>query len=246
MTSHIAAKKIKQLQQKKFRKETGKFIVEGVKNVQELLSSDYRVEHVYATKEFATTHAKLLAAKDIRPQIVEASELAAFGTLEHNDGALAVAIQKSAALPKSFSGITLVLDDIRDPGNLGTMIRIADWYGVTSIVLSPSCVDWYNPKVIAATMGSFTRVAGYYTELPAFLKSVKMPIIGTFLGGASAHTFAFPKDGMLVIGSESHGISREVEKSVTDKVTIPSFGGGAESLNAAVACAVMLDRWKGS
>jgi TrmH family RNA methyltransferase len=248
MTNHMSAKLIKSLRDKKGRKESGKFIVEGVKNVVELLKSDYKIDSVYSTKDFADAHQKLisdLAKKNVRAQIVDASELDAFGTLERNDGALAIAVQKSSVLPTELLGITLALDDIRDPGNLGTLIRIADWYGIKNIICSPSCVDWHNPKVIAASMGSFTRVTGYYAELPGVLKASKLPVLGAFLDGKSVHKFPFPKNGILVVGSESHGISREVEKFVTEKVTIPSFGG-AESLNAAVAGGIILDRWKGS
>lgn len=243
MTSHLSAKRIKSLHQKKGRKESGKFLIEGAKNVAELLASDYAIDNLYATKDFAEAYAEPVKKKNIRMQIVDASELNAMGTLEHNDGALAVATQKATVLPKDLPGITLALDDIRDPGNLGTLIRIADWYGIRTILLSPSCVDWYNPKVIAASMGSFTRVNGHYAELPAILKSSKLPVLGAFLNGKSVHTMPFPKNGILVIGSESHGISREVEKVVTEKITIPAFGG-AESLNAAVAGGIILDRWK--
>ncbi len=243
MTSPHAAKLIKSLREKKHRQETKKFLVEGTKNVLELLRSDYAVEHLYATKEFIMAHTKLLEAKGVTPQSVDASELKAFGTLEHNDGALAIVKQKESALPKEIEDIVLVLDDIRDPGNLGTLIRIADWYGVKQVVCSSSCVEWYNPKVIAATMGSFTRVSGHYVDLAAYLKKQKAPVIGGFLDGKSVHSFSFPKTGILVIGSESHGISKEIEKLVTERVTIPRFGG-AESLNAAVAGAIILDRWK--
>lgn len=243
MTSHMAAKMIKSLHQKKGRRDAGKFLVEGTKNVAELLASDYTIDSLYATKEFKQEFASLLAKKNISTHVVDAAELTAYGTLEHNDGALAVALQQAPKAPTATSGVILVLDDIRDPGNLGTLIRIADWYGIKDIVCSVSCVDWYNPKVISATMGSFTRVNGYYTELPAFLKQQKTPVLGAFLDGTSAHTFSFPKDGILVIGSESHGISSEVARFVTQKITIPSFGG-AESLNAAVAGSILLDRWK--
>ena len=247
MTNPMSSKIIKSLHQKKYRQETKKFLVEGSKNVAELLRSDYKVDNVYVTTLFKKEYAELLVTrKDARIQLVEASELKAFGTLEHNDGALAIAIQKEQHIPKDDQGIILALDDIRDPGNLGTLIRIADWYGIKNIVCSASCVDWYNPKVINASMGSFTRVAGYYTDLPIFLRAQKKAAkLGAFLTGSSAHTFAFPASGILVVGSESHGISKEVEKCITEKITIPSFGGGAESLNAAVAGAIILDRWRG-
>ncbi len=246
MTNPMSTKIIKALHQKKYRQETHKFLVEGSKNVAELLRSDYAVDNVYCTADFKNSHEELLdSKKNLRIQIVDAAELKAFGTLEHNDGALAIAIQKEEKSPKS-EGVILALDNIRDPGNLGTLIRIADWYGIKHIVCSPECVDWYNPKVIAASMGSFTRVECFYTELPAYLRAQKVPVLGAFLDGKSVHSFAFPKSGILVVGSESHGISKEAAKCVTEKVTIPSFGGGAESLNAAVAGAIILDRWKGS
>lgn len=244
MTNHIAAKVIKSLHQKKYRQETKKFLVEGEKNVVELIESDFKVEIVYITEEFKKAHPRLLAGKDFRIQMVAADELSALGTLEHNNTALAIAFQKAPGALKT-EGIILALDDIRDPGNLGTLIRIADWYGITQIVCSNSSVDWYNPKVISATMGSFTRVTGFYTDLAAYLSKTKVPILGAFLEGSSVHTFKFPKTGVLVVGSESHGISKEVTKKITEKITIPRFGK-AESLNAGVAGAIILDRWKGS
>lgn len=243
MTNHIAAKVIKSLHQKKYRQETKKFLVEGEKNVVELIKSDFKIEIVYITEEFKKNNPRLLAGKEFRIQMVAAEELTALGTLEHNKGALAIAFQKPLGA-LSTEGIILALDDIRDPGNLGTLIRIADWYGIKQIILSNSSVDWYNPKVVSATMGSFTRVSGFYTDLAAYLSKTKLPIVGAFLEGSSVHTYKFPKSGILVIGSESHGISKEVMKKVTEKVTIPRFGE-AESLNAGVAGAIILDRWKG-
>ncbi len=243
MTSPNAVKLIKSLREKKYRQETKKFLVEGTKSVMELIASDYPVESVYATKDFIANNQKLLDKKNIKAQAVDSAELKAFGTLEHNDGALAIAHQKVSILPSKIEGIVLALDDIRDPGNLGTLIRIADWYGITDIICSGTCVDWYNPKVVASSMGSFTRVRGHYTDLPSYLKKQDAPVLGAFLGGTSVHTYAFPKNGILVIGSESHGISAQVEKLTTEKITIPRFGE-AESLNAAIAGAIILDRWK--
>lgn len=242
----MSSKIIKSLHQKKYRQETKKFLVEGNKNVAELLRSNFKIENLYITEGFKKAYAELLLTTKARVQIVDASELNAFGTLEHNDGALAIAIQNEQQKPKGDVGIILALDDIRDPGNLGTLIRIADWYGIKQIVCSATCVDWYNPKVIAASMGSFTRVEGFYTDLPSFLRTQKVPKLGAFLEGSSVHTFKFPKTGILIVGSESHGISKEVAKCVTEKITIPSFGGNAESLNAAVAGAIILDRWRGN
>lgn len=246
MTNHIAAKLIKSLREKKHRTLTKKFLVEGDKNVAELLESSFEIETIYAAPDFYSKYKAKAAARNVRMQQVDASELSAMGTLERNDAALAIAWQPKEALPKpSMTGITIALDDIRDPGNLGTLIRIADWYGVTDILCSATCVDWYNPKVINATMGSFTRVRGHYVDLPSYLKKQKVPLLGAFLDGTSAHQYTFPENGVLVIGSESHGISRDVAKVIQNRITIPKFGK-AESLNAAVAGAILLDRWKGS
>ncbi len=241
----MSGKIIRSLQQKKYRTETKKFLVEGGKSVVELLGSDYKIENIYATTEFRERHRDLIAKNNVRVQTVEAAELAAFGTLEHNAEALAIAAQKEPIKPACNTGVTLALDDIRDPGNLGALIRIADWYGIKDIICSETCVDWHNPKVIAASMGSFTRVNGYYGDLAQLLRSVKAPKLGAFLDGKSTHEYAFPKNGILVIGSESHGIQKDVAREITERITIPAFGK-AESLNAAIAGAVILDRWAGS
>lgn len=243
MTNHIASKMIKSLREKKYRTETKKFLVEGEKNVLELFGSDFKIEYVYATRDFIDNNSNEIP-QDIKIQIVTDDELKSLGTLEHNDTALAVVFQKKAESPNLDKCVTLVLDDIRDPGNLGTLIRIADWYGIKNIICSTSCVDWYNPKVISATMGSFTRVNVYYTELSEFLLKQKMPVIGGFLEGKSVYDYSFPDSGFLVIGSESHGISKDVKKCIREKVTIPKIGF-AESLNAAVSGAIILDRWLG-
>lgn len=234
---------IKSLREKKHRNDSKKFLVEGEKNVLELFESDFKIEYVYATKDFIEDNSKKIP-KNLRIQMVTDDELKALGTLEHNTGALAVVFQKKIEAPNTDGGVTLVLDEIRDPGNLGTLIRIADWYGVNNIICSPSCVDWYNPKVISASMGSFTRVNGFYTELPGFLSKQKSIVVGGFLEGKSIYEYKFPESGFLVIGSESHGISKEVRKYIGEKVTIPRIGR-AESLNAAVSGAIILDRWIG-
>jgi RNA methyltransferase, TrmH family len=141
----------------------------------------------------------------------------------------------------------LVLDDIRDPGNLGTILRIADWYGIKKVICSENTVDFYNPKVISASMGSFTRIKIYYSEISKYIenidKKVNIEIIGTFLNSENVHRFDFPTSGYIVLGNESNGISTEVEKYITKKITIPRFGH-AESLNVGIATAVVLDNLK--
>jgi TrmH family RNA methyltransferase len=133
-----------------------------------------------------------------------------------------------------------MLDDVRDPGNLGTIIRTADWYGVTTIIASEETADTYNAKVIQSSMGSFTRVHMYYTNLENYLRQTTLPVLGAFLDGENVHSCAFGEGGILVIGNEANGISPAVENFVTQRITIPRIGG-AESLNAAIATAVILD-----
>jgi TrmH family RNA methyltransferase len=137
------------------------------------------------------------------------------------------------------------LDDIRDPGNLGTIIRTADWYGIGKVVASPETADFYNPKVISATMGSFTRTEIYYTELTDFLSKAKHPVYGAYLEGQNVHEVEFQPAGLILIGSESHGIAPGLRKFVSTEVTIPRFGK-AESLNAAIATAVICDNLRRS
>jgi TrmH family RNA methyltransferase len=150
-------------------------------------------------------------------------------------------INKSPEIKKNE--VVIVLDEIKDPGNLGTIIRIADWYGIDNIVASKNTVDFYNPKVITATKGSFTRVNMFYTDLNDFLSKTKLPILGAFLNGENIHETKFPVSGILVMGNESNGVSKEIEILITKKITIPAYGK-AESLNVAIATAIILDNWK--
>ncbi|MBU1823285.1 MAG: RNA methyltransferase, partial [Bacteroidetes bacterium] len=172
------------------------------------------------------------------------SEMERLGAFQSNDSCLAVAKTKdSVFLCAQVGEYALMLDDIRDPGNLGTILRIADWYGFTKIICSPNTTDFYNPKVIAASKGSFTRVQTYYTDLPDFIRqhSAGLPLIGALLDGNSLYGFSFPgRGGYIVMGNESQGIGPEVEQLITHRVTIPRFGG-AESLNVGIATAILCD-----
>ena len=207
--------------------------------MQEVLASDYSVALLCGTEAFlqGCRHA------DRAREVVETSEkqLSALGSVETNNAALAVVRMKPATEPRITSDtFSLVLDDIRDPGNLGTIIRTADWYGMRQVVASEETADVYSPKVINATMGSFLRVSVHYVALEKFLSTVKVPVFGTFLDGEDIHRVPFGKGGLLIIGNESRGISPGVARLVTKKVTIPRYGQ-AESLNASVATAVLLD-----
>jgi len=241
MISKAWQTRLRALQQKKYRQEQGLFFVEGAKNTMELLHSDFEIEVVFATESFYKENEPWLAGQRFRCEEASSDDLVRAGTFASNKAALAVAKTKNCpefiAQPHEW---VLVLDDLRDPGNLGTLLRVADWYGLTKVICSETTADFYNPKVLMASMGSFARMQVWYQSLPDFLSQTDRPIVGTFLGGETLHGFAFPAGGFLVIGNESNGISAEVEAVVTQKITIPRFGG-AESLNAGVAAAVVLD-----
>lgn len=236
MISKVKAKFIKSLQVKKYRKQEQSFVVEGRKGVEELLRSDFVTTMVCATKEFIRAH-------DLDGiEVVEAtsSELESLGSVETNDSVLAIARTKDNIRPSiGASEYALVLDDIRDPGNLGTIIRTADWYGIRNIIASEETADFYNPKVIRSTMGSFCRVKVFYTSLTEFLKDQRN-VYGTFLDGKDVHQIQFAPNGLIVIGNESNGISEGIAKYITQKITIPRFGS-AESLNASIATGIILD-----
>ncbi len=241
MVSKAKIKYLKSLQVKKYRKQEQSFVVEGAKSVKELLDSTFETVWVASTENFLQTHAQLLSSKKVEFVQVTEAELAQLGLFQTNDAAIAVARMKENALPKWREEFGLVLDDLRDPGNLGTIIRTADWYGIKNIVASEETADFYNPKTISASMGSFCRVTIFYTNLNEFLAQNKLPVYGAFMNGSDVHQTDFGKSGLLVIGNESNGISEEVGKFVDHRITIPRIGG-AESLNAGVATGIILDR----
>jgi RNA methyltransferase, TrmH family len=237
MLSKAKIKFIKSLQIKKYRKQEQSFIVEGAKSVRELLKSEFEVTTLVATSEFLST---IKTKEGLEVIEVGEKELQGLGEFQTNDAALAVArIRANDALTLEGSEFALVLDDIRDPGNLGTIIRTADWFGVRKIIASGETADFYNPKVISATMGSFTRVKIFYTGLVDYLKNVDQPIFGTYLSGDNITKVDFGESGFILIGNESKGVHPDLEKLVTRKVTIPKLGD-AESLNAAIATAIIL------
>jgi TrmH family RNA methyltransferase len=240
MISKAQIKWVKSLQLKKYRQEEQCFMVQGVKGVTELLHSDFIVELVTGTEPTLAQVSK----RSKRPvNCVETTEkdLEAMGSFQSNDSILAVARMKENQVPKPISNeYYLVLDDIRDPGNLGTIIRTADWFGIKHIVASEHTADFYNPKVISATMGSFCRVRVSYANLIYYLSDCEVPTYGAFLSGTNVHDEKFPKGGLLIIGNESNGISPSVEQHVHHRISIPGFGK-AESLNAAIATGIILD-----
>lgn len=240
MISKAKSKFIKSLQIKKYRKQEQCFVVEGRKSVAELIGSDYETILLLGTREFLSG---LPPVPRVRTEVweVESSDLEGLGEFQSNDGALAVARMKPGErkTPQGDEWL-LAVDDIRDPGNLGTIIRTADWYGIRNIAASEQTAELYNPKVIHASMGSFLRVNLFYTSLPGYLEQVQVPVAGAFLDGEDIHNVNFTSGGILVIGNESHGISDAVAPWVEKRVTIPRYGQ-AESLNAGIATAVILD-----
>lgn len=243
MLSKNTVKFIKSLHQKKYRSETGKFFVEGEKSVLEVLDSDYSVDLLLMTEAFEGKHPTICKAfKGERIQVTQ-NQLEQVGQYQSNDSALAIVTMRENLSFKPEEELILALDDVRDPGNLGTIIRVADWYGINKLVFSPQTAEFYNPKVIQATMGSFTRVQFFYEDLGKVFQRWQLPIYGAFLDGVNIHQMKKPAPGVLLMGNEAKGISPEIEKWVTQKVTIPGFGN-AESLNVAIATAILCDNFK--
>lgn len=231
---------IRSLHQKKFREKHREFIVEGPKLVDELLKSRFEVKMIYAVSgEKERLESKV---RGIEINGISQAELSRMSTLKTPNGVLAIAGMpelnaKDFAMPDDF---VIVLDGISDPGNLGTIIRTADWFGIRTLVCSPDTVEVFNPKVVQATMGSVFRCRVFYTDVHTFFSGMNpgVTVYGTFLEGSNIYTENFASSGILVIGSESHGIRPDVEKFITRKMHIPSLSGGAESLNASVAAAI--------
>ncbi|MCS6935385.1 MAG: RNA methyltransferase [Chitinophagales bacterium] len=226
---------IRSLHQKKFRQRYGKFLVEGVKNVQELLNSHFNIDTIYYTSAY-----RVSLPVNIRAVEISEEELKKISTQTTPDKVLAIAHIPLQDLrlppPDKYS---LLLDGINDPGNLGTIIRICDWFGWRQLYLSPHCADVYNPKTVAAAKGSLFRVEVHHVSLPELIRKCNMPVYGAVMRGNNIYHEPFAKGGLVVIGSESHGISEEVATLLTHKITIPG-SGTADSLNAAVAAGILV------
>ena len=232
MISKNQIKFIRQLEQKKHRQREGLFVAEGPKVVGDLLAVGFRPVHVFATSAWnppSTVSSQL--------QQVTADELCKLSFLQHPQQVLATFPLPSPFTPHP-SPLTLVLDGVQDPGNLGTIIRIADWFGISQIVCSPGTADAWSPKVVQATMGSIARVNIVYTDLKEYLSAATLPVYGTLLDGENIYEEDLPREAIIVMGNEGSGISPEVRQLVTCKLLIPRFRQGAESLNVAIATAI--------
>ena len=241
MVSKNQIKLITGLQQKKFRQAHELFFAEGIKVIRELLQSDFELEHLYETE------ALFPEVSPSKKTSIGESELKKISALHTPNNCLAV-FKIPKQKPIIETGLIVALDDVRDPGNLGTIMRLCDWFGVAQLVCSPETVDIYNPKVIQATMGSISRVAVHYMELKPFLEKTQLPIFGTFMDGKNIYTEKLPKDGIIIMGNEANGISSAIEKIANNRIAIPRFGKlqQTESLNVATATAIILSEFRRS
>ena len=239
MVSKNQIKLITSLQHKKFRNELQLFIAEGVKVIQELLVSNFELEHLYVTDaifEKVTVSQKSFIKEDDMKRISALSSPSS-----------CLALFKIPAETKiRDNGLIVALDTIRDPGNLGTIIRLCDWFGVKQLLCSQDTVDVYNPKVIQATMGSITRVNVNYVDLNKYILESSLPVFGTFMDGATLYKVSLPKEAILILGNEANGISATLEKSIKNRIAIPRFGDlqQTESLNVATATAIFLSEFR--
>lgn len=237
MVSKSELKFIRSLKIKKYRTGEKRFLVEGEKNVLELLASDFQIDKLLVSEQFLEKHRNVLGQTEF--SVVSSKILADVSTLVTNDQVLAVAKMKIFSINELDAHQLIVgLDGINDPGNLGTIIRTMDWFGFSQLVCSEDTVDFYNPKVVNATMGSFTRVKVVQTDLPAFLKKFEGAKMGADMKGTPLHIWQPVLPLMLIMGSESHGLRPEVSALLNARVTIPKFGS-AESLNVGIATGIL-------
>jgi TrmH family RNA methyltransferase len=242
MLSKNFIKHIKALSLKKKRIEEGLFIVEGTKSVIELLRSKITVKTLIATSDwYEHNYSQLQLIEELDMQEATEAEMHKLSNFATASPIIAVAhIPDYGNPPAAHNLFAIALDTLQDPGNLGTIIRIADWYGIDTVVTTTQSVEWHNPKCIQSTMGSFTRVAVYRTDLETYLAQQQVPIIGAMMKGQPHYQLQLPSSGVLLIGNEGHGISQELQQYISMPLSIPAVGG-AESLNAAIATAILCD-----
>lgn len=240
MLSKNQVKLIQKLHQKKYRNELNLFIVEGKKSINEFLQAGYTPQLLIATEAFTASVPQHL----ITP--VSKDELRKVSTLQNPDEGLAV-FQQPKHKGILQEGVIVALDNVQDPGNLGTIIRLCDWFGVETLLCNTQTVDCYNPKVVQASMGSLTRVAVHYLDLAAFLTTTALPVYTMDLEGENLYTATFPKDCIVILGNEANGISAEVRALSNEVITIPRFSKHqcTESLNVAMAGAIILSEVMG-
>lgn len=242
MLSKSNIKRITGLHQKKYRQREGLFVAEGIKVINELLQSSFQLEAIYAidinSLHLSNSHMTVF-------QEITSAELKKISFLKTPQTALAL-FKIPREVSTQHNGLTVVLDDVRDPGNLGTIIRLCDWFGVSSLICSMQTVDCFNPKVVQATMGSLSRISIIYTDLEEYLKKEQRSIYGTFMDGENIYKSTLPEEAVVVMGNEANGISEKITQFVSHKIAIPRFGQiqETESLNVATATAICLSEFK--
>lgn len=233
---------VRSLSDKRSRQESGLFVAEGRKIIEELVASDFVVTKVYTTLNTLTISG--MECEQVSPK-----EMERLSHLKTPTDYLALARipRREIDFDTLNRGLVLALDDVQDPGNVGTIIRIADWFGVKEIICSPSTADCFNPKVVQATMGALLRVKMHYCELSQILSQIETPVYGTFLEGENIYHKTLSANGVIVMGNEGRGISQLISQSVTDKLCIPPYPQGAptsESLNVATATAIICSEFR--
>lgn len=245
MLSKSNIKQITSLRVKKYRNEINLFVAEGERLVSEIIESSLKIKVIYYCAGWANGAKR----NDFERVAITEAEMKKISGLSTPSNVLAtVSIPEYTITDcKIRNTLTIALDDIQDPGNLGTIIRLADWFGVDCILCSKNTVDAYSPKVIQACMGSISRVKVVYCDLQKVLLDADQPVYGAFMEGNNIYKETLPKNGIIVMGNEGNGISREIEKLVTQKIHIPSFANNrttVESLNVATATAVVLSEFR--
>lgn len=226
------------LQQKKNRQEHKLFIAEGEKVIRELLNSEFELDQIFCSEPIFSD------LKSDNQLLISPNDLKKITALTTPNNCLAL-FKIPLTKPIVSNGLVIVLDDIRDPGNLGTIIRLCDWFGVSQLVCSPETVDVYNPKVIQATMGSLKRIQINYAPLEEYLRNCELPVYGTFMDNENIYKAKLPKKAAIIMGNEANGISEKLDKFVSKKISIPRFGPiqKTESLNVASATAIILSEF---
>lgn len=239
MLSKNQIKLINSLQQKKYRNRNNLFIVEGVKGVHEFLNSNLLIHTLFCTNEFQHN---LPSTKTCEITISELNKISNLSSPNKVLALFEVPPKKELKLTKS----TLVLDGVNDPGNLGTIIRLCDWFGIEQLICSKDTVDCYNPKVVQSTMGSLTRVSIIYMDIETFISETELPVYSAMMDGTNIYKSELPKKAIIVMGNEANGVSSSVNKLISNKLTIPKFGDNqqTESLNVATATAIILSEFK--
>ena len=234
-------KLITSLSQKKYRQKHKLFIAEGIKVVQEILNSSFELEMLFCTDDFSSDVSE---EKTVR---VSEADLKKISNLKTPNKALGIFKIPDEKLNLD-KGLTVALDAINDPGNLGTIIRLCDWFGVEELVCSKDTVDCYNQKVVQASMGSLTRISIRYVDLAKYLAETKKPTFIADMDGENVYKTNLPKQGVLIMGNEANGVSNEIKNLITHKISIPRFGDTqeTESLNVATATAILLSEFKRS